>query len=71
MDAIDYFMRGNFSGYDRVLEKLEVIKVANIKNALNMEEKMLMQTEEEAFNDRFKSDAAGQSELMSDEENET
>lgn len=73
-DAIESFMRGNFSRFDRSLEKLEANKTTNIRQLLNQEEMLLMQTEEMDFNERFRTEAASSSALMGvdedDDENE-
>ena len=63
-EAIEYFLKGNFSRFDRALEKLDHIKTTNIRNFLNEEERALMQTEEDDFNDRFRNETAGSNALM-------
>ena len=63
-------MSGNFQKFSRVLERLEAIKTTTIRNLLNHEEQMLIQTEEDDFNERFKSEAAGSSALMGLDEEE-
>jgi hypothetical protein len=63
-EAIESFMKGNFSRLDRTLERLDHVKTTTIRKLLNQEELHLMQTEEDDFNDRFRNEAAGSSGLM-------
>ena len=63
-DAVDSFMRGNFSRFQRTIDKLDAIKTTNIRTILNQEEMLLMQTEEMDFNERFRTEAAGSSAVM-------
>lgn len=63
-DAIESFMKGNFTRLDRTLERLDDLKTVTIRKFLNQEELLLMQTEEDDFNDRFRNEAAGSSALM-------
>ena len=49
---------------DRTLERLDHLKTTTIRKFLNQEELLLMQTEEDDFNDRFRNEAAGSSTLM-------
>ena len=70
-EALDSFLRGNFSRLDRTLDKLDVIKSTNIRTLLNQEELIFLQTDEGDFNDRFRNEAAGSSALLGvDDENE-
>ena len=57
-------MKGNFTRLDRTLERLDDLKTVTIRKFLNQEELLLMQTEEDDFNDRFRNEAAGSSALM-------
>ena len=63
-EAIESFMKGNFSRLDRTLERLDHVKTTTIRKLLNQEELILMQTEEDDFNDRFRNEVAGSSALM-------
>ena len=68
-DALDSFLNGNFSRLDRTLDKLDHLKTTNVRNFLTQEERDLLQTEEDDFNDRFRNEAAGSDALMGLDDN--
>lgn len=63
-EAIDCFMKGNFSRFQRTQDKLDAIKATTIRSILTQEENLLMQTEAMDFNERFRTEASGSSALL-------
>jgi hypothetical protein len=52
-------MRGNFSRFQRTLDKLENISTSNIRNLINRGDELAVNTEGDDFNSRFLMERAG------------
>lgn len=60
-------MKGNFNKYQRLVDKIDNITSSNIRNLLNREQEILMDTEADDFNKRFKMETVGVSLDIDDE----